>query len=997
MAGEQDAVRSEDGTGRAEGAQHLHERDRELESARRSLARLCDEFAAGGTEIGEVLLLDAPAGHGKTSVLDELRRMAGLRKNCTFLTGRGGERQTNEPFHVLRQLLHPVLSSLTEGERAEVFGDWYSIVGPAIGLMPPSGEMESFLDPQGIRDGLTHVLTQLAPRRAPLVMVVDDLHWADLESLAWLATFAARTRYLPVLLVFAYRGAEIRDEALAFQQQIENQASRKHLLRPLSPDSVALVVRAELGGDAEDAFCRQVWAVTAGSPFDTQALLREVREQGLKPVEENAPKLHDLAAYAKGMDEKYWLQKLGIKPLLFAQAAALIGTDIRQSLAANIAGQAPAEADQSVRELRRHRVLTSGTGDRLDFVHPLIGTSIYQSMKPAAQRAMHGQAATVIENSGGSLLDASRHLLETHPEGDDAVVDKLRRAAVEHLAIGAPEAAYRCLERALIEPPDEDERADLLYEAGCAALLTRPLDTVSQLQLALEIEGGLSPERRVDATFRLAEVLAHAGELVKAAEICRAEADRTPVGPGRTRLRATQLMWHMWQRDEDDGPGRSDLLRELYYSLSDGEASARAVQALRAWDVTLRGQSAARALELVTEALLEGEELPPELRWCGTTWGFELPAIVGLTFTYTDQLAQAEKLFSDAIMDFTVAGWSGAHLGFGYFLMGLVRFRRGFLTEAEDFLRRGLRLSERIAPDIPLQWDAVGVLADTLLARGRTEEAWELAERYRFRPPFHPTAMVLPDAPSLYGKLQLAMGDHAGAIATFREVGAQLDQRGRRNTVWAPWASHLAVALYATGEVEEARRTAADAVARAREFGTASAIGTALRLQAAVWDGQHAVELLEEAVGVLSQSPVAYEVAYALVDLGAALRRSGRLEEAAEYLYQGMEMAQHCAAEGLVTRARSELAHSGMRPNRLRTLSKDALSKPEWAVAKLAAQGVPPQRIADQLGVDLGLVHRRLVSVHRKVGTGPDGLAAALGLTRPEPGDGSSDGSSDGS
>ncbi|WP_441248784.1 ATP-binding protein [Kitasatospora sp. McL0602] len=983
MAGQQDALQGE-GEHRpgapAGGGQRLLEREAELASVAQSLAKLCDEFEAGGTEIGELLTFSAPAGHGKTSVLDEVRRMAGLRKNCTFLSGRGGERQTKEPFHVLRQLLLPVLGSLTETERAEVFGGWYSIVGPAIGLVPPSGEMEP-LDPQGVRDGLDYVLTQLAPRRAPLVMVVDDLHWADLESLGWIADFAGRSRNLPVLLVFAYRGDEIPEDAVAFHRQIESQATRKHTLRMLNPASVAELVKDALGGEAEAAFCRQVWAVTAGNPYDTGTLLREIREQSLAPVEENAPQLHDLAASAKGMDRQYWLDKLGPSVLRFAWAAALLGTDIKQSIAANISTHTPAEADEAVRQLRRHRVLTTSPNGRLDFVHSLIGTSIYQSMLPGVRTGMHGMAAAVLENAGTGLLEASRHLLETHPEGNDEIVRKLRKAAVEHLAIGAPEAAYRCLERALNEPPDEDDRAEVLYEAGCAALLTDPAATVNQLHLALELDGGLSPELRIDATFRLSEVLAHSGDLFAAAETCREEADRTPPGPGRLRLRASQLMWRFWQRDEEDGPGRSVKLREMYDNLTGEEDAAHAVLALLAWDLTLRGKPVHSALELVDQALVNGK-LPPELGWRGTTWGFELPAIVGLTYAYTDQLSRAEKLFSDAILEFEVAGWSGAHLGFAYFLMGLVRFRRGFLAEAEDFLRRGLRLSERIAPDLPLQWDVVGVLADTLLARGRTEEAWELAVKYRFAPPFHPTAMVLPDAPTLYGKLLLARGDNAGAIAALTEVGAQLDARGRRNTVWAPWASHLAVALAPT-QPEEARRIAEDAVARAREFGTASAIGTALRLQAAVWEGPRVVELLEESVGALTQSPAGYELAHALVDLGEAQRRSGRLEDAAEYLYQGIELAQHCGADGLVSRARRELATSGVHPNRLRTLSKDALSQPEWDVAKLAVAGVPPQRIAEQLGVQLSLVHRRLANVHRKAGTGPEGLAAALGLPQP--------------
>ncbi|MEV6209989.1 AAA family ATPase [Kitasatospora sp. NPDC051914] len=954
----------------------LRERDAELRAADEAVARLCRKFAAGGTEIGEVLLYSGPGGMGKTSLLHRVRRLAKLQPECTVLFARGGERQRNEPFRVLRQLLQPVLGALPDGEKEEVFGNWYGIVGPAIGLVPPSDELEP-LDPQGVRDGLDFVFTQLAPRRAPLVMVVDDLHWADQESLNWLAAFAVRSRELPVLLVLAFRD-EFDHKAQGLRHQIESIAHHRHELRRLTPDTVADLVRADLGGDAEDAFCRQVWAVTGGTPYEVVSLLREVRDQALEPSEENARKLHDLAAAARGETLQHWLDKLGPTTLRFAWAAALLGTDIRQSLAATISAQGPEQAEESVRQLRRQRVLTSQPNGRLEFVHPLIGTSIYLTMPAGTKTAMHGIAAAAIENAGGSMLAASRHLLEVHCEGDDAIVRKLRKAAQEHLAIGAPDAAKRCLERALNEPPDEDVRAEVIYELGCSALLTDPAATVNQLSLALDPESGLRPELRVDATFRLSEALAHAGELTRAAALCQEEADRTPPGPDRLRLQAAHFMWAAFRRDEEDALGRSRRLQELSDSLTGRDSAERALLAMRAWDLTLRGESAVGAVELADRALVNGR-LPGELGWTATTWGFELPALIGLTLTYTDELNRAERLFSDAIMEFEVAGWSGAHRGFAYFLMGLVRFRRGFLLEAEDFLRRGLRISERIAPDLPLQWDIVGVLADTLLARGRVQEAWELAQQYRFGPPYHPTAMVLPDAPTLYGKLLLARGDRAEAVEVLTEAGRQLDDRGRYNTVWAPWASHLALAV-APDDQDASRKLAQDAVERARHFGSASAIGTALRLQAAVNEGPVGVELLEEAVAVLGQSPAGHEHAHALIDLGAALRRGGRLVDAGEYLYQGMELAQQCGADGLAARARRELAVSGLRPNRLRTLSKDALSQHEWEVAELAVRGLPPQRIAEDLDLPLSLVHRRLAAVHRKAGTGPEGLAAALGL-----------------
>ncbi|WP_354639121.1 ATP-binding protein [Kitasatospora camelliae] len=701
-------------------------------------------------------------------------------------------------------------------------------------------------------------------------------------------------------------------------------------------------------------------------------------------MEENAPRLRDIAAAARGENLQYWLDKLGPVTVRFAWAAALLGTDIKQSLAASISAQGPDQADDSVRQLVKARVLTSMPDGKLEFVHPLIATSIYQAMPASTRTAMHGIAASVIENAGGSLLAAARHLLETHPDGDDVIVKKLRQAADEHLAIGAPEAAQRCLRRALDEPPNEDDRATVLYELGCSALLTDPVATARQLKRALAEEHGLSPELRVDAVFRLSEVLAHAGDLNAAAELCRVESARAPEGPGRLRLEVAHLMYLALGREEVDRPSRSARLEQLSLALPEGTGASQAVHAMRGWDLMLRGLPATEALREADHALEDGR-LPGALEWTNTTWNFELPALIGLTFAYTDELARAERLFSDAILGFEIAGWSGAHRGFAYFLMGLARFRRGFLPEAEDFLRRGLRISKRIAPDIPLQWNIVGVLADTLMARGKIEEAWELTREFAFAPPYHPTAMLIPDTATIYGKLLLARGDRQGAITQLTEAGARLDDRGWHNTVWAPWTGYLAQAL-APSDPEGARVYADLGVQRATRFGSPSALGTALRLKAAVSDGPQAVALLEDAVGWLGQSPASHEHAHALVDLGSALRRGGRIGEAGEYLYQGMELAQDCGADGLIARARRELAVSGLRPNRLRTLSKDALSQPEWDVAELAVLGIPPQRIAERLNLPLALVHRRLAAVHRKAGTGPDGLAEALGLPEADPG-----------
>jgi len=877
----------------------LHERELELHAAGEAIRSLRGTDGAD-PGVGEILLFVGPPGLGKTALLTEVRRLATRDAGCTVMFARGGEQQRNDPFHVVRQLLRPVVGTLSEVERQEVFGPWAEIVGPAVGLVPPAGQ----LDPQGVRDGLDFVLTRLARRRAPLVVMVDDLHWADLESLGWLVSFSVHARELPVLMVLAYRD-EFADE-VAPLQQLAAQAGSRHDLHPLKPASVAELVRTRLGHTAEDTFCREVWAVTGGNPYDTAVLLRQVLDQELAPVEENTVHLRALAARARGMTLRNWLDKLGPNTLQFAWAAAMLGTGIRPELAAAICAQGPEAAARSVRELRNHQVLTDANDGRLEFVHPLIATSVYQSMPIATRTAMHGVAATEIQNAGQGLLAASRHLLETLPDGDHETVSKLRKAAAEHLAIGAPEAAQRCLQRAMSEPPPDEDRAQVRYELGCSSLLTDPAATVNQLRLALEERPGLSPELRVDATFRLAQALAHSNQLGEAARVCRDEALLTLPGRGRQRLDIAHFMFTAFQAREDDGLGRSRNLAQFTQTLAGSEQSmVSAVRILHCWDLTLRGRPAAEAVAIAETALEDGR-LPRSLGWTNTLWGFELPGILGISYLYADRIDRAEALFDEAVWAYQVAGWSGAHLGFAYFLMGLLRFRQGNLREAEDFLRRALRSAERIAPGIPLQWFAVGVLADTLLARGRTGEALELAQKYAFEPPY-PTVMVLPDAPTLHGRLLLARGDLPGAAAALAEAGALLDARGWHNPVWAPWAGHLALAT-ADQDPDCARELADEALRRAETTGTHSAVGSALRVCAAVHDGAYAVELLEEAVRRLGRSPAACEHAFALVDLGTALRDVGRSKEAKRVLEQGLELAGHCGADGQAERARLALA-----------------------------------------------------------------------------------------
>ncbi|MFD2009316.1 ATP-binding protein [Streptomyces narbonensis] len=761
------------------------------------------------TRRGGILAYAAPAGLGKTTLLAEIRRLAGAR-GCTVLSARGGDQEQRVAFHVARQLLQPQLAHASDTELRERLGSWYDIVGPALGLRATGGDSPP--DPQGLRDGLDWVLTHLAVRRAPLVVVLDDAHWADPESLGWLAAFAPRAEELPMLLVVAYRPDELPDEGAEFTGHRSGQ--RPLGLAPLTTDAIARLVRDRVGAHADDAFCRECWTVTSGNPFEAVELAAKVRDHGLEPTAGGAHELRDLAAALKGSGLVTRLERLGPATVRLAWACAVLGTEISLQLAGAVAGLGDEAVVDCVGRLREARVLAEADDpdEPLRFVHPLIATTVYRSIPAATRVALHGQAAWCVVDAGLGSTAAARHLLETHPEGDS------------------------------------------------------------------------------------------------------------------------------W-----------------------------AVGHLRAWDATLRAEPSAVAVGHAERALEGG------LSWADESRGFEVPVLVALTFLYADRPGRAEELFAAGTAEFERQGWRGAHLSFAYTLLGYIRYRRGRLVEAEDFVRAGLRLAERVGPRTPAQWYAVGVTIEVLLARGRVEEADRIAREHDFGEPF-PAAVTFPDSQTVHAELLLARGRTDEAAAELAAVGRRLDPRGMRNPAWCPWQLHLAAAEAVTTP-GRARRTAQEAVARARQYGAPSAIGSALRVLAEVSAPSERLKLLEESVDWLDQSPAAYELARSLVALGIALRRTERAGEAAEHLYRGLEAAQDCGADGLVDEARAELAAAGLRPRSLHPAGTDTLTARERQAAELT---VRDRDVALHLGVDAAAVSRLLSAVYRKLGTDRTGLDQAL-------------------
>ncbi|MBF9070569.1 ATP-binding protein [Streptacidiphilus fuscans] len=967
----------------------LYEREDSMQQGVAALRALRADVAAGDTNPGGLLLYRGRAGFGKTSLLHRLRTVANSvgpdgRKDILLLHARAGEQQKDAAFHVARSLLQPTLAKMTEAERREIFGAWYDIAAPALGLVPPQpGDQPA--DAYGVLEALSWVVTQLAVNRGPVLMVVDDLHWADKESLGWLTGYIGQISPLPLLVALAYRNEELPDGIEdGLREELRQLGGRGQLIElgRLGRSAVDAMVRNRLGEDADDLFCHTCWTITEGNPLEVSNLIDRLREGKLEAVDENIDQLRSLVAQGSGPAIGKRLERLGTDVQRGAFAAAVLDTAFELETISRVAGLPLNQAETAVTKLVEESILTRN-GREYQFVHPTVASAVYQSITfPAMRTSIHGRAADEVINAGKGMAAASRHLIQLHPDDNPQVVEQLRTAAHEHLAMGAPEAARGCLERALREPPADEEVAEIRYELASSVRLIDPGYTVNQLRLAMKEVPGLDEGLREKATMRLGQALTHTNRVQDAVTVTGAEIARMPDGPAKTRLQAASFMWRLLLRNEVDGKETSRQLDVLAAQhLAGRDDGSRAVQVLRAWDLTMRGENSTQALALAEHGLERG--LPADgLGWTNQAWGFEIPVMLGVTYIYNDRLDRARDLFADAAREFELMGWSGGHLGFANFFQALVLFRLGKLVDAEKFLHSTLRKSERSGRGMPLQWDIVAVLVDTMLAQGRITDAVRLAAEHEFRPANFPPAPVLPDAPALYGKLLLAQGRRAEAAVELQKAGDSLEARGWQNTVWSPWLSHLAVAIKDT-EPERARALAAEAYKRASRAGTNSAEGMALRHCAQVAEPGNEVDLLAQAVGLLGQSPAAYEHAQALVDYGAALRRVGRLRDAVVALDQGLEISRGCGATSLVDRARRELQASGVSPHKLRPLPSRDLTAPQLHAARLTAAGKDVHQVAESMSITPHRVQELLAAVYRTLGTDPKGLADTL---RDDPG-----------
>ncbi|MGI8506497.1 MAG: helix-turn-helix transcriptional regulator [Solirubrobacteraceae bacterium] len=894
--------------------------------------------AAGGQS--RVVVVEGEGGIGKTRLLAEARRLA-AEADLRVLGARGGELEREFAFGVVRQLFEPGLAgsdaSALHGAAAAAravfeLGDGQAGVG--------QGDDPSFASLHGL-----YWLTANLSAEAPLVLVVDDLHWCDSPSLRFLAYLVRRLEGLSVLVICTMRPAE-RVDAAPLGEIIGDPLTVSIHPAALSGPAAAQLVRERLGETADDAFGTACHTATGGNPLLLHELLKTLEGEGVRPDAAHVATVADLGPRAASHAVLVRLARLSEEAVKLAAATAVLGDDAELSTVAALAGINVEQAGEPVAELIRAEVLRERSP--LGFVHPLVGAAVYRDLSTVERALAHDRAARLLAAGGAAAERVAAHLLASPPRGEEWVVESLTRAARSSLHKGAADSAVAYLARALREPPPVERRATLLLELGRAETLTSGTAAVAHLSEAYELLGD-SHDRAVAAQM-LGRTLLLTGRPAEGASVASGAAAQLPaeLDDLRSALEALELIAVVIEGTDNGALGRLERHRKRPVG---GGVGAKMLAAVAVHEWMVSGGPCEACAELALEALAGGELIAADNGLLAVT------AILVLTLADREEALEAwEVSLADAHRRGSLLSKKSVTLWRGFTM-----YWRGELAEAEESMRSYAEgRTWGLGPVGRLYSDAVisAVLrerGDLVAARRVLEGSTDPGDRG--------------DATRcwLHSQLQLLVAegrfDEALAVsASFASRFAQLV-----NPVDTPWRVPTAVALSRVGRADEARTLAAQEHGLARRWGAPGTVARALRLLATL-EHEDGLDLLSQAAGLAAGSPARLEHAKALAALGAALRRARRPTDAREPLRRALELADVLGAAGLAEQVRSELYAAGGRPRTTALGGVEALTPSERRVAALAVGGQTNREIAQELFVTPKTIELHLGNVYRKLG-----------------------------
>ena len=917
------------------------------------LAKLRDAIAAAAAGSGGLLLIEGPAGIGKTALMRQAR-LEGTAAGMELLVARGLELEREFGFGVARQLVEAPLARLSADRRHEVLQGAAALAWPLLGLDRDRGDEPdmSVHPPPDLSFTLVHGLywiTANLAERSPLMILLDDAHYADEPSLRYIAYMAARCSELPVLLVLAIRTG---DPATAREllSSVSNEPGAT-VIHPeaLSGEAIAALVRTRLGEPAAPEFCAACARATAGNPFLLRELLTQMEADGLPPGAANAASVEGVSPGSVERSVLARLGRLGDDATALARAVAVLESASLQQAAA-LARLDEQQAARAADALIAAEILAA---EPLLFVHPLLRRAVYEQIPPAQRATDHRRAALLLADAGPGNAAIGAHLLRASPAAEPEVVRLLRAAAAEAIVHGDASGAAILLSRALAEPPTAAERAAVLGELGQAEVMSGDPAAADHLTKALALTG--QPALRAALACALGDLLVWSrGQPVQAYQMLTSTlAELGTDAPPSLRAPLETLRLATASVDVRLVSEVAPQLAAIHELADAAGPAGRGLKIFEASWAAQLGVAGGDWLGRLKEGLDGGRFVADH------TGGSPIVVYAAIVLVLTDEVEEAEALLADVRADARSRGSILSHLvdlAWG----SLMWVRRGELDRAVSDAQSALTVAESVDAGWVRIWLSA-CLADALREQGALERAAQVFDGI-------PVERAIGTSAALHalvarGRARLAFGDRQRGIADLELAGKNVIVN---NPSFVPWRSTLAVALAATAPARAKELAEAD-LARAQELGQARGIGVALRTRARVNGGADALGDLEQAIAVLRGSPAKLELAHTLAEYGAVLRRGGQRAAAREPLREALALARRCGAEPLAQAAHHELLASGAHPRRDALSGPDALTTSERRVAELAASGLPNREIAQALFITTKTVGTHLAHIYRKL------------------------------
>ena len=911
---------------------------------------MCDAVSG----VGALAVIRGRPGIGKTALL-RAAGVIGAARELALREARGSELESAFAWGIVRQLLASGASGAAARGGAAA---WPSEGAAALAAAALREEWEAAPtsaaappDRFAVEHGLYWHVAELAERQ-PLLLLVDDVQWADVPSLRFLVHLAHRLDGLPVALVVAAR-MDADPERLELLNRLELFADARCLgPAPLSVEAVSTMLADRLGVTPDARFTQECRRATGGMPLLVAALVAEIASAEISP---DAAAAESVAAIMPASVERWVnvrLARLPTEARRLAEAVAVVGPGVELAWAAEIADLPLDEAALLADDLSRASVLADARP--LEFTHPLIEAAVRDVIPVGRRSVLHRRAYEVLLPVAAHRRRALNQALLCEPSGDESLANELRLAARR----ADPQTAAAMLERAARELPDGADDPELLEALGTAQLAAGDEAGLSTLERARD--GLYDPRRRVAIDLQVGIARYERGELDAAARTLHRGGGEPLAEDDELRVSLHAAEMTVLRSLAAPSAEQAAIVGSLDDLLADRSPGRTSVERLVLAQAAFRGMQGGDVGYHDVQSLAR-RALPP----VGPPDRFDALALplAAMSLYLSDEFDEVEVRLTREIER---AQRDGEQMAFATasFFRGFPRFLRGDLLDAAEDFQGALDAEEEgwafalpsahaLRAMCAIEYDELDAAGELLVLPGG-DERWSA----------HPTFPVLLAIRALWHNCH---GRHEQAREIITAAGDRQTELGALNPSALHWQVEAAYTALALGDELGGRALSLEATRRARRYGAPRALALATRAAGVTHDGEEGLGYLRESVQLLDDSAIRLEWAHSLFALGARLRRVGQRRDALEQLGRALDIADRCGGLRLRRLVAEELRVAGARPRRVRLSGRESLTPSERRVALLAAEGLSNPLIAQRLFVTRRTVETHLTHAYSKL------------------------------